>query len=96
MPIAAPIPVRQPIQVWMKWGQAKGKRQVKAALHAAIANALELAVQDAIDYMREIVPESIKRRPPYSAKQQERSEALMKTAIGILEDSLTQMLRGGF
>lgn len=87
---------RQPVQIHIKWGQIKGLSRIQSALHAAIIAAFERAVDNTVDLMKKIVPESIKRRPPYSAKQQARSEALMRTAIDLLEQSLTAITRGGF
>lgn len=83
------IPIRQPIQVHIRWGKAKGKKQVQAALHACILNAFSRTVDSAIDLMKEIVPESRFRQPPYPPSY--KSEQLMQTAIDILSQSLTRM-----
>ena len=85
---------RQPVQIHIKWGQIKGLTRIKSALHAAIIAAFERAVDNTVVLMKDIVPESIKRRPPYSTKQQERSERMMRTAIRLLEDSFAVMELG--
>ena len=87
------IASRQPVQIFIKWGEAKGKKKVQAALHQAIINALSDAVDDTETYMKEIVPESKKRDPPYPPSY--KSEALMTTAIHVLTDSLAAMETGG-
>ena len=85
---------RQPVQIHIKWGQIRGLTRIQSALHAAIIEAFEIAVDNTVDLMREIVPESIKRRPPYSKKQQARSERMMRTAIRLLENSFAVMELG--
>ena len=86
------IPVQQPVQIYIRWGQARGLKQVQASLNAAILRALSTAVKATIRLMEEIVPESIYRVPPYPPSYE--SEALMETAISILEDSLAEAKRG--
>ena len=87
------IVVRQPIKVYIKWGQARGKKQVEAALHATIIRAMNIAIRNTIDLMEEIVPESEFRTPPYPPSY--KSEALLQTAITILRKSFKEMKAGG-
>lgn len=87
------IPIRQPIQIHILWGKARGLKQVQASLNASILRALRTAVVATIKIMREIVPESIFRSPPYPPSY--KSERLMETAITILQKSLADMGRGG-
>lgn len=89
-------PISQPIKIWIRWGEIRGRKAIEAAIHAAIGRALEVAVFATIDLMRKIVPESILRRPPYSTKQQARSEKLMITAITKIFESLLSQQLGGF
>ena len=87
------IAVQQPIKVYIKWGQARGKKQVEAALHATIIRAMNVAIRYTIDLMEEIVPESEFRSPPYPPSY--KSEALLQTAITILRKSFKEMKAGG-
>lgn len=88
------IPVRQPVKVYIKWGQARGKRQVETAIHATIIRAMNVAIRNTIDLMEDIVPESEFRDPPYPPSY--KSQALLQTAILILRQSLKDMKAGGF
>ena len=83
------IPTTIPIRIHTRWGKARGKKQIQAALHACIFNAFSRTVDSAIDLMKEIVPESRFRKPPYPPSY--KSEQLMQTAIDILSQSLTKM-----
>lgn len=87
------IPIRQPIQIHINWGQARGLKQVQASLNASILRALRTAVVATIKIMREVVPESIFRSPPYPPSY--KTERLMETAITILNKSLAEQGRGG-
>lgn len=87
------IPVRQPVQIHINWGQARGLKQVQASLNASILRALKHAVNETIKVMQRIVPESEERVPPYPPSY--KTERLMATAIAILTDSLAAQGRGG-
>ncbi len=87
------IATGQPVRVFIRWGDAKGKKKVEAALHATLIRAMNTAKRNTIDYMEDIVPESEFRSPPYPPSY--KSEALLQSAIDILNRSFTDMKSGG-
>lgn len=90
------IATTHPVKIFINWGSAKGVRGIESALHAAMIRTFQKATDRTTDLMKVIVPESIKRVPPYPPSAQKKSEALMETAIDILEQSMTELTRGGF
>ena len=90
------IPTKQPIKIWINWGDAKGKPKIQAALHGAIIRVLRKAKLATEQIMREVVPESEVAVGRYSAKQKELSEGLLSKAKIILEQSFHQQKVGGY
>ncbi len=66
------IPVRQPIQINIKWGKARGLEQVLAALASALSAAFIYALDETIAYMTSIVPESAAAKQRYEPKTKRR------------------------
>ena len=74
----------------------QGSEEVERQLHMVITRALKLAMDDTIDYMNIIVPESAAaffRYGPGTSHPKYKSEELLTTAIDLLRAAVTGMVR---
>lgn len=90
------IPTKQPIKIWINWGEVKGKAKIQAALHGAIIRTLRKAKIATERIMEEVVPESEVAVGRYSAKQKALSEGLLSKSKVILEESFLKQKIGGY
>lgn len=90
--MSKPLPTRQPIEIHILWGKARGLKAVQATLHQCLINASKTAVRQTRIYMEKIVPESRFRKPPYPPSY--KSESLLESALVILMKSLAEIESG--